>query len=83
MLRLDIQTRKVVATYHLPGAPPTGLALSGDGAELFVTCAAPESWVCAVDVATGPGGPTDSRRAYGHGPGPLPGRPDTFGLQPL
>ncbi len=32
-------------------APPTGLAVSADGKTLFVTCAAPESQVCVVDVA--------------------------------
>ena len=52
VLRLDVQTRKVIATIMMP-APPSGLALSGDGKELFVTCAAPESAVCVLDVASG------------------------------
>jgi YVTN family beta-propeller protein len=34
----------------LPG-PPSGLALSGDEARLFVTCPAPESKVCLVDLS--------------------------------
>jgi DNA-binding beta-propeller fold protein YncE len=29
---------------------PSGLALSADGRRLYVTCAAPESKVCIVDV---------------------------------
>lgn len=36
----------------LPGAP-SGLALSPDGTQLAVTCAAPQSVVCLVDVARG------------------------------
>ncbi len=34
----------------LPG-PPSGLALSPDGLQLAVTCAAPQSAVCLVDIA--------------------------------
>ena len=30
---------------------PLGLVLSGDETRLFVTCAAPESQVCVVDLA--------------------------------
>jgi len=43
---------KVVKSLALPAAP-TGMALSGDGATLYITCAAPKSTVCAVAVATG------------------------------
>lgn len=42
------ETRARIA---LPG-PPSGLALSPDGAQLAVTCAAPVSVVCLVDTAT-------------------------------
>jgi YVTN family beta-propeller protein len=33
-------------------AEPTGMALSGDGTKLYVTCAAPKSTVCIVDTAS-------------------------------
>jgi YVTN family beta-propeller protein len=52
VLRLDLQTRKVVETFKMP-ASPSGLAMSKDGSKLFVTCAAPESWICVVDLAKG------------------------------
>ncbi len=40
----------VTGSLPLPSSP-TGLALSGDGTRLFVTCAAPESTVCVVNIA--------------------------------
>ena len=38
-----------LASVSLP-LPPTGLAVSPDGTTLYVTCAAPESKVCIVDL---------------------------------
>jgi YVTN family beta-propeller protein len=52
VLRLDLQTKAVIQTIKLP-ASPSGVALSEEGSKLFVTCAAPESWVCVVNVAQG------------------------------
>ena len=49
---VDPASNKVTKTIDLP-APPTGLVLSGDGATMYVTCAAPRSVVCAIDVASG------------------------------
>lgn len=43
---------KVMRAIPMP-ARPSGLAISPDGARLYVTCAAPESIVCAVDPASG------------------------------
>ena len=43
---------RVVRTIAVP-AEPTGMALSGDATTLWVTCPAPKSIVCAVDVASG------------------------------
>ena len=48
----DIRTAKVTATIAV-GAEPTGLALTGDGARLYVTCAAPEGYVCVIKTDTG------------------------------
>ena len=50
VLRFDTAEQRVVAAIPMP-APPLGLALSADGEQLFVTCAAPESKVCVVGVA--------------------------------
>jgi YVTN family beta-propeller protein len=52
VLVLDLATRRVTGSVPMP-APPTGLAVSADQTTLFVTCAAPESQVCIVDVAKG------------------------------
>ena len=52
VLRLDLQSRRVVATFQMP-ATPSGLAMSKDGLELFVTCAAPESLICVIDLTKG------------------------------
>lgn len=43
---------KVLRTIALP-ATPTGLALSPDGAKLYVTCGLPQGTVSVVDVASG------------------------------
>jgi len=50
VLRFDTSTRSVTASIPVPD-PPLGLALSRDGTKLFVTCAAPQSRVCVVDLA--------------------------------
>jgi YVTN family beta-propeller protein len=48
----DVAGRKVARTVAVP-AEPTALALSADGAKLYVTCAAPKSTVCVIDTASG------------------------------
>jgi YVTN family beta-propeller protein len=50
VLQFDTATRSVTATISLPN-PPLGLVLSGDERRLLVTCAAPASQVCVVDLA--------------------------------
>ena len=50
VLRFDTATRSVTASIPVP-EPPLGLALSADQTKLFVTCAAPQSRVCVVDLA--------------------------------
>ncbi len=52
LLRVDLGTRQVVATFPLPGSP-SGLALSPDGSNVFVTCAAPQSLVCILNSGSG------------------------------
>ena len=49
---VDAAGGKVSRTIPMP-APPTGLALSPDGATLYVTCAKPEGLVAVVDVGSG------------------------------
>jgi YVTN family beta-propeller protein len=49
LLIFDTTTGKVAASVPLP-APATGVALTGNGSQAFVTCAAPESTVCLVDL---------------------------------
>ena len=49
---VDIAGGKVTKSIPVP-AEPTGLALSPDGATLYVTCAAPQGTVCVVDVKSG------------------------------
>jgi len=46
----DFAQAKVLRHYRVP-AKPSGLAVNGE--RLYVTCAAPESRVCEVDLATG------------------------------
>jgi hypothetical protein len=67
---------RVVDVLTVP-APPTGLALSADGEQLFVTCAASRSTVCIFDikgdseeVPVGRVPPRGGRTAPGGGTGP-------------
>lgn len=46
----DCAAGKIVRAIPVP-QPPTGLALSKDGARLYVTCAGPVSQVCVIDTA--------------------------------
>ncbi len=50
VLFFNAAQQKVTASIALP-LPPTGLTLSPNGKQLFVTCAGPESRVCIVDAA--------------------------------
>jgi YVTN family beta-propeller protein len=50
VVRFEIPSRRVLGAIPV-AQPPLGLALSADDTRLFVTCAAPESEVCVVDVA--------------------------------
>jgi YVTN family beta-propeller protein len=43
---------KVIRSVEVPAAP-TGIAVSADGATAYVTCAAPQSTVCVVEVKSG------------------------------
>lgn len=45
----DIAAQKITRAVSMP-ASPSGLALTADGAKLFVTCSAPESTICLVDT---------------------------------
>ena len=49
---LDIASEKVTRSIACPSAP-TGIAVSSDGAKLFITCAGPEGVVCVADPASG------------------------------
>lgn len=46
----DVATQKVIANIPVKGSP-SGLALSADGARLYVTCAAPQGSVAIIDLA--------------------------------
>ena len=48
----DVAGGKVQRAISVPESP-LGLALSRNGATLYVTCAAPESKVCVIEVASG------------------------------
>ncbi|MBI5388012.1 MAG: c-type cytochrome [Verrucomicrobia bacterium] len=48
----DVAGGKITRTIAMPDRP-TGLALSADGARLYVTCASPASQVCVIDTASG------------------------------
>lgn len=45
----DTKTQKVTATIRVP-AEPTGLAITRDGASLYVTCGGPQGVVCVIDT---------------------------------
>ncbi|MHC4204333.1 MAG: c-type cytochrome [Planctomycetota bacterium] len=47
----DTKTAKVTKTIDVP-AEPTGLALTGDGASLYVTCGGQKGCVCVIDTRT-------------------------------
>ena len=61
---LEIAGGKVTRSINCP-AGPTGLALSPDGARLYVTCGGPEGKVAVVDVGSGKASAT---MAVGHTP---------------
>lgn len=46
----DTETKKVTATISVP-AEPTGLALTADGALLYVTCAGPQGKICVIETS--------------------------------
>ena len=48
---VDTDKAKVTDSIAI-GAKPTGLALSGDGKLLYVTCADPEGTVCVIETDT-------------------------------
>jgi len=50
LAQIDLASGKIPRTLDMP-AEPTGLALSPDGATLYVVCQAPKSPICAVDLA--------------------------------
>ncbi|HSA11622.1 MAG TPA: cell surface protein [Candidatus Paceibacterota bacterium] len=50
VLAFNTESRRVTKTIPTPGSP-SGLALGASGGTLLVTCAAPESQVCVVDLA--------------------------------
>jgi YVTN family beta-propeller protein len=47
----DTETKKVTKTIDVP-AEPSGLALTDDGASLYVTCGSPKGSVCVIDTRT-------------------------------
>jgi len=49
---VDLAAQKVVRSVDVP-SPPVSLALSPDGAMLYVACAAPKSTICAIETAAG------------------------------
>ncbi len=52
ILVVDVAANKVKAKIAVP-AEPTGLVFDRHSGRLYVTCAAPQSTVCAIDVAAG------------------------------
>lgn len=69
--RIELSSGKVVQTLEMP-AEPTGLAISPDGATLYVTCQAPKSPVCLVDLKTWKIGATLTAGHYALGPSVSP-----------
>ena len=50
VLRMDTVSKKIVSI-PMPN-PPSGLTFSPDDSKLYITCVAPESKVCEMDVAS-------------------------------
>jgi DNA-binding beta-propeller fold protein YncE len=48
----DVSERNITRRIDVP-ASPSGLVLSPDGKTLYVTCAAPKSWICAIETESG------------------------------
>ena len=62
VLFLDLATQKVTNSVSLD-YPATGLAVAADGQTLYVTCAAPRSEICSIDI---PRAKISRRIAAGH-----------------
>jgi YVTN family beta-propeller protein len=62
---VDVQAGEVKRSIACP-ARPTGVAVSADGARLFITCEGPAGVVCIADPATGE---MTGQIAVGHTPG--------------
>jgi len=77
----DTASGKVTKSIKVADAP-SGLALSADGARLYVTCAGPVSTVCVVDTASRKVW-TGSRRLSSAVSGAQSRRPHALRLQPL
>ena len=52
VVAFDASTAKINQVFHVAESP-LGLALSGNGKQLYVTCAAPQSTVCIIDLISG------------------------------
>jgi len=48
----DTESSKVTGTIDVP-AKPTGLALTANGAYLYVTCAGPQGHLCVIEIRRG------------------------------
>ncbi len=62
---MDVASQKVTRSIDCP-SKPTGLAVSADGAKLYVTCGGAQGVVCVIDANTGEIGATIP---VGHTPG--------------
>ncbi len=52
VFRFDIAEKQATASFPTP-SPPSGLAISPNGTLLYISCMAPQSKVCVLDLATG------------------------------
>ncbi len=59
---VDVAAGKLIRRIDMP-AEPTGMVLGREGSKLLVTCAAPKSTVCVIDVQSGE---TTARIPAGH-----------------